>query len=64
MSEKIDFKDISIIVQGAIDIAETPKCLASIRKHLPEAEIILSTWNNEPVEGLDYDVLVFLLTVP
>lgn len=54
----IQSSDISIIVQGAIDIAETPKCLASIRKHLPNAEIILSTWSNEPVEGLDYDVLV------
>ena len=58
MSEKIDFKDISIIVQGAIDLQETPKCLASIRKHLPCAEIILSTWENSETEGLDYDILV------
>lgn len=50
--------DISVIVQGAIDKIETPKCLASIRTHLPNAEIILSTWENSKTEGLDYDTLI------
>lgn len=58
MKNKADLKDISIIVQGGVDRIETPKCLASIRRHLPNAEIILSTWNNEPIDGLDYDILV------
>lgn len=54
----IDSKDISVVVQGAIDKKNTLKCLKSIRKFLPEAEIILSTWENSDVEGLDYDILV------
>ena len=33
--------DITVVVQGAIDRKLTPKCLKSIRKHLPDAEIIL-----------------------
>lgn len=54
----ISSKEISVVVQGAIDKKNTPKCLESIRKFLPEAEIILSTWENSDVEGLDYDILV------
>lgn len=51
----IDTKDISVVVQGAVDAVNTPKCLASIRKYLPGAEIILSTWEGTKVEGLDFD---------
>ena len=54
----INSSNISVVVQGAIDKNITPKCLKSIRKFLPEAEIILSTWENSDVEGLDYDFLV------
>lgn len=54
----IDSKDISVIVQGAIDNINTKKCLKSVRKHLPGAVIILSTWQGSDVSGLDYDVLV------
>ena len=54
----IDTKDISVVVQGAIDKVNTPICLKSIRKYLPGAEIILSTWEGSEVDGLDYDILV------
>lgn len=54
----IDPQDISVVVQGAIDKNLTPQCLKSIRKHLPGAEIILSTWDGSDVSGLDYDKLV------
>ena len=54
----IDTKDISVVVQGAIDKEYTPLCLKSIRKYLPESEIILSTWEGSDVDNLDYDVLV------
>ncbi len=50
--------EISVVVQGAIDKIETPKCLHSIRKYLPDAEIILSTWEGSDASGLDYDVLI------
>ncbi len=55
---KINTSDISVIVQGAVDKKLTPKCLRSIRKYLPSAEIILSTWEETDTNGLDYDKLV------
>lgn len=51
--------DISVVVQGAVHPVFTPKCLQSIRKHLPKAHIILSTWQGTDVEGLDFDEVVF-----
>lgn len=54
----IKYNEISVIVQGAIHKDLTPKCLNSIRKYLPEAEIILSTWDGSNVSGLDYDLLI------
>ncbi len=54
----IKTEDISVVVQGAINNEITPRCLRSIRTFLPDAEIILSTWNNSDVENLDYDTLV------
>lgn len=54
----ISNKDISVVVQGAIDKKLTPECLKSIRKYFPEAEIILSTWEGSDVSGLDYDILL------
>ena len=55
----IDSKEISVIVQGGIDKKETPKCLNSIRKILPNAEIILSTWNGADTSELDYDKVIY-----
>ena len=53
----IPSKDISVIVQGAIN-QYTKQSLLSIRKFLPDAEIILSTWEDNDVEGLEYDALI------
>ena len=55
---KIESKDISVVVQGAINPTETKKCISSIRHKLPEAEIILSTWEGSNLEGLEYDKLI------
>lgn len=55
---KIKTKDISVVVQGAIHSEWTPLVLKSIRKALPNATIILSTWEGTNVSELDYDVLV------
>ena len=56
----INLKDISVVVQGAISKEETPKCLKSVRKILPDAEVILSTWEGSDVSALEglYDVLL------
>ena len=56
--EKIDFKDISFIVQGPIYDSYTPKVCESIRMFAPEAEIVISTWHNSNLRDLDYDILV------
>ena len=54
----IDSKEISVIVQGAVDKKITPKTLKSVRKYLPNAEIILSTWEGTDISGLDYDIVL------
>jgi len=62
----INSKEISVVVQGPIaglpgDKEEdrlTYRCLKSIRKTLPEAKIILSTWKDSDKAGLDYDLLI------
>lgn len=58
--------DISVVVQGPItgnpdDRYEkrlTYRCLESVHKYLPGAEVIVSTWKGSNVSGLSYDVLV------
>ncbi len=58
--------DISIVVQGPVQNYQgrtqaegsTRRCLDSIRKHLPGSTIILSTWENQDLAGLDFDVLL------
>lgn len=54
----INPKDVSIVVQGGINKTLTPICLESIRKILPGAQIVLSTWAGSDVDNLDYDILV------
>lgn len=51
----IDTKDISVVVQGAVDKINTPLCLNSVRKCFPGAEVILSTWEGTDVSDLTYD---------
>ena len=54
----IKFEDITLIVQGAVDRENTPKCLKSIRKYFPGSTIIVSTWEGTNVSSLDYDELL------
>ncbi len=56
---KINTKDITVIVQGKIDSENTKKCTKSIRKHLPGAHIIVSTWEGEDVHDLVYDEVIY-----
>lgn len=55
-------EDVSFVVQGPVARSEavtTQGVCASIRRHFPGAEIILSTWEGENVEGVDADKVVF-----
>jgi hypothetical protein len=56
----ISDKDISVVVQGPIHKQDnlTKRVLESVRTHLPNAELILSTWKGSDVDGLDCDVLL------
>ena len=54
----IDGKDISVVVQGTVEDVITKKCLESVRKYLPAAELILSTWEGCNVYELDFDAIV------
>lgn len=54
----INSSNISIIIQGHISEQYTPKCLASIRHLLPQAEIIVSTTDEICEVDLDCDIFV------
>jgi WavE lipopolysaccharide synthesis len=51
-------RDVSVVVQGPVDRAVTEQVLSSVRKHLPGAEIVLSTWAGTQVDGMEHDILL------
>ena len=63
---KIDFRDISVVIQGPIDwsmderyfMPTTHALCSNIRNFMPGAEIILSTWDGQRHDGLDIDKVV------
>ena len=55
----IEYSDISVVIQGGIDRKYTPMSIESVRRFLPGATIILSTWEGASVDGLDFDEVVF-----
>ncbi len=55
---QINSKEISIVIQGAVDKSQTPILIKSIREFLPYSTIIISTWKGADVAGLDYDLVV------
>lgn len=56
---KISSKKISVVIQGAIDKKNTPKCINSIKAFLPEAEIILSTWKGCDATSFSVDKILY-----
>lgn len=57
----VSSEDISVMIQGPYIENHTPHCVASIRRWLPKAEIVYSTWRGkslEPFNDLDVDTLV------
>ena len=54
----IDSKDVSVVVQGAVNNEYIAVVIDSIKKYLPKSEVVLSTWEGSNVENLKYDVLV------
>ncbi|WP_439625421.1 WavE lipopolysaccharide synthesis family protein [Gemmata sp.] len=50
--------EVSVVVQGPVVPIVTASVLDSVRRHLPGAEVILSTWKGSDLTGLTPDVLV------
>ncbi len=50
-------RDVSVVVQGPV-APETPEVLASVRALLPEAQLVLSTWEGAATDGIDVDVML------
>ncbi|MCF5429748.1 WavE lipopolysaccharide synthesis family protein, partial [Pseudomonas syringae] len=53
----VDSRKISVVIQGPLYRNLSSKrnifaCIASIRTHLPDAEIIVSTWRHEDTSGV------------
>lgn len=62
---KIDSKYISVVIQGpvkrerkAVSDVLIEDVIVSIKKHFPEAEILLSTWENSDISSLDVSKIV------
>jgi len=54
---------VSVVIQGPLFRGRWPArgidaCIASVRRHLPGAEVVVSTWREENTTGLDVDQLV------
>lgn len=62
----MEYSKISVIIRGLVVGNDQPdenkkftkRALASVREHLPGAQIILSSWKGGNVAGLDYDDLI------
>jgi|InofroStandDraft_1065614.scaffolds.fasta_scaffold40797_2 WavE lipopolysaccharide synthesis. len=48
--------EISVLVQGSVD-EKTKKCIASVRRHLPGSQVVLSTWKGYDLSNIEYDAL-------
>lgn len=54
-------EDVSFVLQGPVERfgpGSTVAACASVRRHFPGAEIVVSTWEGARTRGLDCDVLV------
>ncbi|TCT44632.1 WavE lipopolysaccharide synthesis family protein [Martelella mediterranea] len=54
----MEAKDITFLLQGAVDKKIVREILADLRRHFDGARVILSTWHGMDTEGLDCDEVV------
>ena len=52
-------RDISVVVSGTVYPKMTEQCLNSIKRLMPEAEIIFSTWHGVDISNLTADRIIF-----
>ena len=51
---KISHKDITILIQGPFHTDLTPKAFESVKKLLPDSEIVFSTWEGAELPKLEF----------
>jgi hypothetical protein len=61
----VDSTEISVVIQGPLNRDLSPErnifaCIASIRAHLPHAEIVVSTWQHEDASAIDADRIIVI----
>ena len=61
--EQIKSEDISVIIQGPVTRKYLTRCLESVRRHLPNAQIIISAWN-EDLSHYDADIKINNSPIP
>ncbi|KPY64970.1 WavE lipopolysaccharide synthesis superfamily [Pseudomonas ficuserectae] len=59
----VDSRKISVVIQGPLYRNLSPQrnifaCIASVRTHLPHAEVIVSTWCHEDTSAVEADQLI------
>lgn len=48
--------EISVLIQGSVD-DKTEKCIASVKRYLPESQVVLSTWRGYDLSKTEHDAL-------
>jgi hypothetical protein len=61
----VDSSQITVVIQGPLYRQLAPargidSCISSIRAHFPQAEIVVATWPEENVSGIDADTVLVL----
>lgn len=55
---KMEFKDITFVIQGPVIEQITEKSITNIKNLFPESTIILSTWKNENIIDINVDLII------
>lgn len=61
--EQIKSEDISVVIQGPVKRKYLTRCLESVKQHLPNAQIIISAWD-EDLSQYDADVKINNSPIP
>ena len=54
----IDSKDVSVVIQGAIDYRCILSVVESVKRVLPNSELIISTWEGTILDYVEYDKII------
>lgn len=58
-NDMIASEDIDVLIQGRTNKEYTDRCIASVRKFLPKARILISTWVGEYLDEKNVDEILY-----